>query len=255
MWRIQDGFLPGIPVDIAQTKDGYLWIGTEGGLLRFDGVRFVPWVPPNGQHLPDFQILSLLSASDGSLWIGTAKGLARWKDGQLTFYKDLPNRTNAIVEDPQGNIWIARSQMPQKRAPLCRVRGADVHCFGPEEGVPLPAPTRLVLDNSGNFWLSGHAGLCKWKDGVSTAYFEKELEQQGSLIGVFTLAVENESHAWIGIQQPDGHLELREFDHGRWLSHPLPKTQGPPQQSTFYRIRIHIIQLFFFFPSLYRLKS
>ena len=235
MWRIQDGYLPGIPVDIAQTKDGYLWIGTEGGLLRFDGVRFVPWVPPNGQQLPDFQILSLLSASDGSLWIGTAKGLARWKEGELTVYKDLPNRTNAIVEDPQGNIWIARSQMPQKRAPLCRVRGSDVHCFGTEEGVPLPAATRLVLDNSGNFWLSGHAGLCKWKDGVSTTYFQKELEQQGSLIGVFTLAVENENHAWIGIQQPDGHLELREFDHGRWQAHPLPMAQGlPPSASALF---------------------
>ena len=232
MWRIQDGYLPGVPVDIAQTKDGYLWIGTEAGLLRFDGMRFVAWVPPKGQQLPDFQILSLLSASDGSLWIGTAKGLARWKDGELTVYKDLPNRTNAIVEDHQGNIWIARSQMAQKRAPLCRLRDTDVHCFGPEEGVPLPAATRLVLDNSGNFWLSGHAGLCKWKDGVSTTYFQKELEQKGSLIGVFTLAVENENHAWIGIQQPDGHLELREFDHGRWQSHRLPKAQGPPPSAS-----------------------
>ena len=226
-WRIQDGYLPGIPVDFAQTKDGYLWIGTEGGLVRFDGVRFVPFVPPRGQQLPDNQILSLLSASDGSLWIGTAKGLARWKDGELTVYKDLPNRTNAIVEDPQGNIWIARSQMADKRAPLCRVKETVVHCFGPEEGVPLPAATRLVLDKSGNFWLSGHAGLCKWKDGGSSTYFQKELERQGSLIGVFTLAVENENHAWIGIQQRDGHLELREFDRGRWQVRRLPKTPGP----------------------------
>ena len=235
VWRIQDGYLPGIPVDIAQTKDGYLWIGTEGGLVRFDGVRFVPFVPPKGQQLPDNEILSLLSASDGSLWIGTARGLARWKDGELAVYKDLRNRTNAIVEDPQGNIWIARSQMADKRAPLCRVKESAVHCFGPEEGVPLPAATTLILDKSGNFWLSGHAGLCKWKDGGSTTYFQKELERQGSLVGVFTLAVENENHAWIGIQQPDGHLELREFDHGRWQVHRLPKTPGPlPSASALY---------------------
>jgi len=228
MWRIQDGYLPGIPVAIAQTADGYLWIGTEAGLLQFDGVRFVLWAPPNGERLPDNQILSLLPASDGSLWIGTAMGLARLKNGELSVYKDLPNRTNAIVEDPHGNIWIARSQMKEKRAPLCEVRGGAVHCFGPEEGVPLPAATGLALDNSGTFWISGHAGLCKWKDGVSTTYFQKELDRQGSLMGVAALAVQNENHAWIGLQQPDGHLELREFDHGRWQSHRLPKAQGPP---------------------------
>jgi hypothetical protein len=55
MWRIQDGYLPGPPEDIAQTTDGYLWIGTDAGLLRFDGVRFVPWVSPNGEQLPDYQ--------------------------------------------------------------------------------------------------------------------------------------------------------------------------------------------------------
>jgi signal transduction histidine kinase/streptogramin lyase len=75
--------------------------------------------------------------------------------------------------------------------------------------------------------MSGHAGLCIWKNGHSTTYFEKELAREGSLIGVFALAVENENHAWVGIQQPDGHLELREYDHGQWLVRPLPKTLGP----------------------------
>jgi hypothetical protein len=84
VWRIQDGFLPGPPEDIAQTVDGYLWIGTDAGLLRFDGVRFVPWASLNSEQLPDYQILSLLAASDGSLWIGTARGLARWKTAKGT---------------------------------------------------------------------------------------------------------------------------------------------------------------------------
>jgi len=46
-WRIQDGFLGGAANAIAQTTDGYLWIGTQAGLLRFDGIRFVPWTPPD----------------------------------------------------------------------------------------------------------------------------------------------------------------------------------------------------------------
>jgi len=50
-WRIQDGIFSGAPNAIAQTRDGYLWIGTENGLIRFDGVRFVPWVPLKGKLL------------------------------------------------------------------------------------------------------------------------------------------------------------------------------------------------------------
>src|SRR5215467_4750045 len=87
MWRIQDGYLPAPPEAIAQTRDGYLWIGTDAGLLRFDGVRFVPWASPRGEKLPRDQILYLLGASDESLWIGTAKGVARWKGETLTTYK------------------------------------------------------------------------------------------------------------------------------------------------------------------------
>jgi hypothetical protein len=47
-WRVQDGAFNGIPTAIVQTADGYLWIGTSSGLMRFDGVRFVPWMPPPG---------------------------------------------------------------------------------------------------------------------------------------------------------------------------------------------------------------
>src|SRR5712671_3980294 len=70
-WKIRDGFAKGAINSIAQTLDGYLWLGTDSGLLRFDGVRAVPWQPPADQHLPSSNILSLLAARDGTLWIGT----------------------------------------------------------------------------------------------------------------------------------------------------------------------------------------
>ncbi len=82
-WRIRDGFTRGPITAIAQTPDGYLWLGTEFGLVRFDGVRAVPWQPKEGQ-LPASFISPLLVARDGTLWIGTLKGLASWKDGKLT---------------------------------------------------------------------------------------------------------------------------------------------------------------------------
>src|ERR1700742_3556396 len=51
VWRIQDGAISP-PTNIAQTTDGFIWITTAQGLMRFDGVRFVPWQPPQGQNLP-----------------------------------------------------------------------------------------------------------------------------------------------------------------------------------------------------------
>src|SRR5262249_5992640 len=77
------------------------WLGTEFGLLRFDGVRAIPWPPP-GQHLPSSRIFSLLAARDGTLWIGSSKGLASWKDGKLTQYPALA-WTRDSRRDPRGS--------------------------------------------------------------------------------------------------------------------------------------------------------
>jgi len=236
MWRIQDGFLPGPPEAITQTADGYLWIGTDAGLVRFDGVRFVPWASPSGEKLPSDQILYLLAGSDGSLWIGTGKGLARWKGGALTTYKGLTNRIWGIVEDHGADIWIVRSRIEDSRGPLCRIRDSDLRCFGRDDGIPLPTATGLALDSSGNFWISGNQGLCKWKPGSSAIYFHPNLAKSGYLMGVDALSVHNESHVWIGLQQPNGNLQLQELNQGKWTAHPLPKKHGPlPSTNVLFR--------------------
>src|SRR5215469_9170638 len=84
-WKVRDGFAKSEINAVAQTPDGYLWLGTTLGLLRFDGVRAVPWQPPENQHLPPGSIESLFVSRDGTLWIG-AKGLASWKNGNLIHY-------------------------------------------------------------------------------------------------------------------------------------------------------------------------
>src|SRR5688572_31006944 len=91
-WKIRDGFPKGEISSIAQTPDGYLWLGTEFGLIRFDGVRHVQWRPPANQELPSNWIFSLLAARDGTLWIGTGNGVASWKDGKLTTYPEFTGR-------------------------------------------------------------------------------------------------------------------------------------------------------------------
>jgi hypothetical protein len=68
-WTFRSGFLNGAVYAIAQTREGYLWLGTQSGVVRFDGVRAVPLSLPPGQELPSTAVGALLAASDGTLWI------------------------------------------------------------------------------------------------------------------------------------------------------------------------------------------
>src|SRR5262249_18319275 len=112
-WKARDGFGKGAMNAIAQSQDGYIWIGTDFGLLRFDGVRKVEWAPPQNQHLPSNHIYSLLAARDGTLWIGTEKGLASWKNGKLTQYAELAGQVIfTLLEDHEGTIWIGSVGVP-----------------------------------------------------------------------------------------------------------------------------------------------
>src|SRR5690242_19300266 len=131
-WKIRDGFAKGIIYAITQTPDGYLWLGTEFGLLRFDGVRPVPWQPPRDQHLPSEWIACLLAARDGTLWIGTRRGLASWKGGKLTQYPELAGQiVTRLVEDNEGSVWAGGLAVPA--GSLCEIRNRSVQCYG-EDG-------------------------------------------------------------------------------------------------------------------------
>jgi ligand-binding sensor domain-containing protein len=104
-WTIRDGFATGTAFAMAQTPDGYLWLATEFGLFRSDGVRFVPWQPPAGQQLPESPY-ALLVTRDGTLWIGTFAGLASWNNGKLTQYPEVGARfITSLLEDRKGTVW------------------------------------------------------------------------------------------------------------------------------------------------------
>jgi len=116
-WRIREGFTKSTIQSIAQTPDGYLWLGTESGLLRFYGVRSVPWAPPGDKQLPGNRISRLLVSRDGTLWIGTRQRLVSWKDGKLTEFAELAGQMILnLLEDHEGTIWAAGMGVPTGKA-------------------------------------------------------------------------------------------------------------------------------------------
>jgi ligand-binding sensor domain-containing protein len=226
-WRIQDGLIsrPGV---IAQTTDGYIWIGTSSGLVRFDGVRFVPWLAPKGQSLPSGTFSALLGAHDGSLWIGTAGGLSRWTDGQLLTYTNQPGRTgiSAIIEDHQGTIWVTRYRVPDGEGPLCRVEGKDLHCYGKADGIPLKYGLGLAEDDQGNLWMGGNV-LCRWKPGSSRTYFGDELKHLTKGDGVGDVTVGRPGSVWAAIDGEGPKLGVRHYSGGKWAGYVVPGFDGP----------------------------
>ena len=168
-WKIREGFTTGEIYSFTQTPDGYLWLGTDFGLLRFDGVRNVAWQPPTDQHLPSSRIYSLLSARDGTLWIGTTKGLASWKSGKLTQYPELAGQEIfTLLEDREGTVWVGGVGFPPPGR-LCAIQNASVRCYG-EDGSLGAGVNSLYEDSKGNLWATTRTGLWRWKPGTAQFY-------------------------------------------------------------------------------------
>ena len=179
-WKIRDGFTKGVIKCIAQTPDGYLWLGTEFGLLRFDGVRTTEWRPPVDQPLPSSDIWSLLATHDGALWIGTAKGLARWKGGSLTHYPELAGRIVwRLLEDHENTIWASGSAATSGR--LCAIGDRDVKCDG-DDGRFGYGVLALREDRKGNLWLGVSGGIWRWRPGPPVFF---PLSGQADMAGAF----------------------------------------------------------------------
>ena len=164
-WKVRDGFARGEIISIAQTPDGYLWLATDLGLLRFDGVRAVPWQPPAGEKLPDDFVRTLLVSRDGTLWISTLKGLASWKDGKLTQYPEVAGQiVGPLLQDRQGTVWLGL-YTPGR---LCSIRGGKVECYG--SGNFGNAVVAIYEDHKGALWVSGVGGLWRWAPGPPVRY-------------------------------------------------------------------------------------
>jgi signal transduction histidine kinase/ligand-binding sensor domain-containing protein len=226
-WRLQDGFFAGAPTAIAQTTDGYLWIGTANGLFRFDGVSFVSWADLAAQkQLGSAEISALLGARDGGLWIGAAYRLFRWKDNTLSQYTTRDGRVNSIIETGKGAILMARDRYVDEDGGLCQFRDGGVHCYGRRDGVPLPFATSLTEDATGNVWTSAITQLVRWQPASSTVWTLKVVKQAEGLDGIQALAVDRNDSLWVGINRPESGLGLEQFRNGVWKTFRSPNLNG-----------------------------
>jgi len=220
-WRIQDGIFEGSPNAIAQTADGYIWIGTDTGLVRFDGLHFVPWSDPKLKIQPSFSVYALQGSADGSLWVGTDRGLAKLRDSVLTFLPGGPGRVNAIVEDNRGTIWMARSRVFDGNGPLCEVAGDALRCHGKKEGITCPYGNALAQDSAGFLWIAGVNEVCSWKDGAGATYSPTGLKAGQNLTGLSALAPQSGSLV-LGFVRSGNQLGLQRLVSGAFTQVTFP---------------------------------
>ncbi|UHQ18803.1 histidine kinase [Lysobacter sp. KIS68-7] len=220
-WRSQDGDLPGMPMAFAQGPDGYLWVGTLDGLLRFDGVRFARWSAPAGTHLPSDAVTRLLATRDGTLWIGTQQGLGQWRDGKLRIFPSTPGGAiMSITEDRDGTIWTTRTPRPDSSALVCRVSpDGKFACLDKAQGLEIPGspccPAAFLQDATGTAWIGSDIALTAWRNQASQV-FKLPLDSARKDMGVAAIAPRNDGGLWVGIAKPGPGLGLQQFVDGRW---------------------------------------
>jgi signal transduction histidine kinase/ligand-binding sensor domain-containing protein len=193
-WRVRDGHFPAAVTSIAQTGDGYLWVGTDGGLLRYDGVRFELWVPPGAMESPS-RVVALLGASDGSLWIGTNSGLAQWNRGRYTVHATA-GRFGSLLEDRSGTVWAGRTR-GRGLPPLCRVEQGQLRCFAAPGNPSLGFISALHEDRDGELWMGGAGGICRWRRGNPECFPIPELLTRMNKTGVFRIGHDAEGVLWV----------------------------------------------------------
>ena len=224
-WRIRDGFPRGGVFSIAQTPDGYLWLGTEYGLVRFDGANHVDWQPPAGQRLPSNNIRHLLVTRDGTLWISTTNGLASWKDGELARYPEPAGIISGLLEDSAGSLWVSSWRL-NANGKLCQIRSGHVQCFEQDEGSGFRFISLYRARNDA-IWAGVAGGLLRWSPSPAKFY---SLPQEVN--GIQGFAEDDNGALLIG-----GGSGIRRFADGKIEPYSLPEVTGKFTAYTMLRDR------------------
>jgi signal transduction histidine kinase/ligand-binding sensor domain-containing protein len=157
IWTQKDGLPQDAIGAIVQTSDGYLWLGTEEGLARFDGYSFTIFNKDAG-NLPSNSITALATGTDGTLWIGTANGLTSYKDNRFQSYSTADGLADNAITDLHvghaGRLWILAG------GALSRFDGAKITLVAASKDISV-APRAICEDGQGVMWVAGSGGLAR----------------------------------------------------------------------------------------------
>ncbi len=167
-WDTENGLPHNSIKQIFQTRDGYLWVGTNYGLARFDGLTFTVFDISNTPAFKSNLITSLAESRDGSLWIGTGAGLLRYQAGKFTLYNRTSglksNIINAVCEAPDGSLWLGGREGLSHL-----VDGKFVQDLN-TTGYDLLGMRNITTDSKGAMWVAYGTGVLRYKDGVFTPF-------------------------------------------------------------------------------------
>ncbi|MGD0348516.1 MAG: two-component regulator propeller domain-containing protein [Terracidiphilus sp.] len=193
IWQASDGLPEQTVQAFAQTRDGYLWIGTSGGLVRFDGVHFAVFDRQNTPALHENSIFCLMVSRDGALWIGTeGGGLARYAQGQFRSWTAREGLSNdfvrSLAEDAKGNIWAGTDNG------LLRLDGGRFVRVDGAGDVPTLAVHKIYLDRDGGLWVGG-SKLIRMSGGTVTEYMMRGESSQNR---VKSIVQTQDGTMWVG---------------------------------------------------------
>jgi signal transduction histidine kinase/ligand-binding sensor domain-containing protein len=163
-WTVQEGLPQNSVNAILQTRDGYLWLGTFGGLARFDGVKFTVFNSANTPGMRANRILSLYEDRAGALWIGTETGeVMTLKDGRAKTFTTSDGLPGGLIwcfyEDHDGALWIGSTKG------LTRWQQSGTKTYTKEDGLAGIRVWSIYEDHPGHFWLGTDEGLTEFSNG------------------------------------------------------------------------------------------
>lgn len=194
-WSESDGISISMITSLAQTREGYLWIGTQGGLIRFDGVKFLKFNTQNISEMKINHITTLYADRDGMLWIGTRAGLLNFRDGNFFHLKGSDLLSDDVIysifEDGH-QVWIGT----EKRG-LIGYRNQIFNEIHPDIPVGIKDVYAVTGDKTGNLWVGTASGFFCLNQGKWKAYLKKEI-LTGKLMSVFCMLVDDAGDLWLG---------------------------------------------------------
>jgi ligand-binding sensor domain-containing protein len=211
-WTTKEGFPHNWIDDIVQTKDGYLWIGTSIGLVRFDGIKFTVFDKSNTKELQSKRITKLCAGTDGSLWIGTlGGGLSHLKDGRFTTYTTQDGLAHNVVSDlleaQDKTIWIATEEG------LSHLKDGRFTSYTTHNGLRNNKVSSIAQDSQGTIWIAedgNYNSLLLLKDKGFSIY-----DLQGKSINGPIYATRH-GKIWIPT-----HGELLKYENNNLHSYPI----------------------------------